>query len=85
MLRTLPNELEHNRYGFVTSKRLGGAVVRNKVRRRLREIVRATDAAPGFDVVLSAKTTAPAATFDDLRTAVQRLFSRAGLIGEVPA
>ena len=28
------------RAGFVTSKRLGGAVVRNRVRRRLREVVR---------------------------------------------
>jgi ribonuclease P protein component len=43
VLRTLPNELPHNRYGFVVSKRVGGAVVRNRVRRRLQEIVRQTD------------------------------------------
>ena len=41
VLRTLPNELPHNRYGFVVSKRVGGAVVRNRVRRRLQEIVMA--------------------------------------------
>jgi ribonuclease P protein component len=40
VLRALPNELGHNRYGFVTSKKLGGAVVRNRTRRRLREIAR---------------------------------------------
>jgi ribonuclease P protein component len=33
-------EAEGFRAGFVTSKRVGGAVVRNRVRRRLREIVR---------------------------------------------
>jgi ribonuclease P protein component len=79
VLRALPNDLDHNRYGFVTSKRLGGAVLRNKVRRRLREIVRNVDAKQGYDVVLSAKTTAPAASFDELRAAVLRLLTRARL------
>jgi ribonuclease P protein component len=46
VLRTLPNNLPHNRYGFVTSKRLGGAVVRNRVRRRLQEIVMASQGWP---------------------------------------
>lgn len=31
---------EHFRLGLVTSKRVGGAVVRNRIRRRLREIIR---------------------------------------------
>lgn len=79
VIRSMPNELGHNRYGFVTSKRLGGAVVRNRVRRRLREIVRECPETAGHDVVLSAKTTAPDASFDDLRLAVVELFSRAGL------
>ncbi|MEO6197917.1 MAG: ribonuclease P protein component [Dehalococcoidia bacterium] len=79
VLRTLPNDLDHNRYGFVTSKRIGGAVVRNKARRRLREIVRKMDAKQGYDVVLSAKTTTPSATFDELREAVLRLLARSGL------
>jgi ribonuclease P protein component len=82
VLRTLPNNLGHNRYGFVTSKRLGGAVVRNRVRRRLREIVRKTSADPGYDVVLSAKTTTPAASFADLTTSVTRLFIRSGLAAD---
>ena len=79
VLRTLPNNLDHNRYGFVTSKKLGKAVVRNRVRRRLREIVRQTPAAPGYDVVLSAKTKAATTEFADLRDSVVRLLSRAGL------
>jgi ribonuclease P protein component len=75
----LPNNIGHNRFGFVTSKRLGGAVVRNRVRRRLREIVRVAPAKAGYDVVLSAKTTAAAAPFADLRASVMRLFARAGI------
>jgi ribonuclease P protein component len=75
----LPNNLDHNRYGFVTSKRLGKAVVRNRVRRRLREIVRLTPAASGYDIVLSAKTKAVGAEFSDLRESVGRLLARADL------
>ena len=80
VLRSLANNLQHNRYGFVTSKRLGGAVVRNRVRRRLREVVRALPVQPGWDLVLSAKTAAARAPFSELRRAVVNLLSRAGLL-----
>lgn len=80
VLRTLRNDYDHNRYGFVTSKRLGGAVVRNRVRRRLRETVRALDAQPGYDCVISAKTKAAEADFARLREATASLFERAGLL-----
>ena len=79
VLRALPNNLDHNRFGFVTSKRLGGAVVRNRVRRRLREIVRHAETNPGYDIVLSAKTKAPGAEFLDVKTSVLRLLDRAGI------
>jgi RNase P protein component len=78
----LPNDLDHNRYGFVTSKKLGGAVVRNRTRRRLREIARETPARTGFDVVLSAKTIAAKAEFAELRTSVSRLLAKGGLLAE---
>ncbi len=83
VLRTLPNDLDHNRYGFVTSKRLGGAVVRNRVRRRLREIVRLAPVKPGYDVVLSAKTSTPTAAYQDLEASAVRLLGRAGLLETV--
>ena len=47
VLRTAPNQLPHNRYGFVTGKRLGKAVVRNRVRRRLQAAHALPEAAPG--------------------------------------
>src|SRR3972149_3415174 len=46
VLRTAPNQLPHNRSVFVTGKRLGKAVVRNRVRRRLRERVSGLAARP---------------------------------------
>jgi ribonuclease P protein component len=82
VLRALPNNLDHNRYGFVTSKKLGGAVVRNRTRRRLREIARETPAKDGYDVVLSAKSVAASAEFAALRESVARLFVKGGLVGD---
>jgi ribonuclease P protein component len=48
-----PNGQPHNRYGFITVKRLGNAVTRNRVRRLLREAVRALHPRlrAGYDVV----------------------------------
>jgi ribonuclease P protein component len=62
-------ETTPSRIGLITSKRVGGAVDRNKIRRRLREIIRADRAklAPGFDIVVVAKSAAAQAAFDDLR------------------
>jgi ribonuclease P protein component len=80
VLRTLPNNLEHNRFGFVTSKRVGKAVVRNRVRRRLREAVRVLPVEPGWDVVISAKAAAARADFHELNRAVVDLLARAGIL-----
>jgi len=57
------------RVGIITSKRVGGAVVRNKVRRRLRELVRHSRShfPPGSLIVVIAKSTAAAASFEELR------------------
>ncbi|HLA17723.1 MAG: ribonuclease P protein component [Chloroflexi bacterium RBG_16_64_32] len=84
VLRSLPNQLPHNRYGFTTSKRLGNAVVRNRVRRRLREGIRSLQARPGWDVVVSARIAAAQADFHQLKTAVANLFARAGILAKDP-
>jgi ribonuclease P protein component len=57
------------RFGLVTSKRVGGAVIRNRVRRRMREICRLHRAilAPEWLVVVVAKPAAARATFSELR------------------
>jgi ribonuclease P protein component len=70
------------RVGIVTSRRVGSAVIRNRVRRRLRELVRVDFPTLPANcwVVLIAKTAAAAATFDDLRAEWRRLAKRAGML-----
>jgi ribonuclease P protein component len=80
VLRSLPNDLPHNRYGFITSRRLGKAVVRNRTRRRLREAVRVLPVATSWDIVFSTKTKAATADFNQLRAAAIDLLTRASLL-----
>ena len=73
------NGLPATRFGFVTSKRLGNAVIRNKTKRRLREAARLSGAEAGWDVVTIARNRAPEADFCSLRTSLHRLMSGAGV------
>ena len=70
------------RAGFVTSRRLGGAVVRNRVRRRLREIVRRRqhELREGFWLVLIAKDEAATASYGALEDELLRLARRASIL-----
>ena len=66
--------------GFATPKALGGSVVRNRIRRRLREAVRLSfgGLAPGWAVVVQARKGAVDAPFENLRKEVEKLFARCG-------
>lgn len=70
------------RFGVITSRRVGGAVARNRVRRRLREIVRADRPAicAGRWCVIVARHAAATAAFDALRAEWRRLAARSGLL-----
>ena len=65
------NRLDRNRVGYTVSTKLGHAVVRNRVRRRLREIVRLNAALvkPGYDLVLVARSRAVTAEYKQLERA----------------
>ena len=81
VLRVAPNGLDRTRFGFTVSKRLGNAVRRNAMKRRLRESVRSMLVKPGWDVVFIARLRAAGADFDGLATSVRSLLARADLIG----
>ena len=69
------NGLETTRFGFSTGRRVGAAVVRNRVRRRLREIVRALSPRlrPGWDVLIVARPPSASASYAELAEAVERV------------
>ncbi len=69
-----------SRIGLVTSKKVGGAVERNRVRRRLREILRPINLKPGTDLVLIARSSTAKAPFAALEISVKGLLKRAGLV-----
>ena len=61
-------------------KRVGGSVVRNRLKRRLREIVRQQSLRPGFDLVISGRPAAAAAEFEQLSSTIAGLMRRAQLL-----
>ena len=72
-------EAGHTRVGITVSGRVGNAVVRNKVRRRLREALRARfDQLPiGYDLVITARPASAAASWAQLRGALDSVLERA--------
>ncbi len=83
VLRALPNDLPHHRCGFVVSKRVGKAVVRNRLKRRLREGLRAQTVQPGWDLIFVARPLAAGVSYDELQEAIVNLLSRARLLDGV--
>ena len=83
IVRSLRTDLETTRFGLATGRRLGGAVVRNRVRRRLREALRAMAPSfrPGWDVLIIARPALVEADHVALVGALRRLLGRSGVIG----
>ncbi len=80
VVRVLPNALPQTRVGFSISKRVGKAVVRNRIKRRLREIIRALGPRGGHDVVVIAREPAAIADYHALRASLNSLLARAHLL-----
>ena len=78
------NRLDHNRLGITASVKLGHAVVRNRARRRLREVYRLNEAKfrPGWDIVVVARTKAVDAEFSQLTRSYLALAKKAGILQE---
>jgi ribonuclease P protein component len=70
---------EPPRFGFTVSKKVGGAVVRNRIRRRLRALVAALDPAcvhMGCDYVLIARPAAAERTYAELKSDLEQAIAR---------
>ena len=82
VLYARPNRTQTNRVGITVSKKLGKAHVRNRVRRRLREIYRLNEELfqPGWDIVVVARTRSVDADFGKLTKAYLQLAEKAGVL-----
>lgn len=76
-IETVENNGNTARFGFTATKRLGGAVSRNRARRRLKETVRTlagSYAKPGYDYVVIARKGALTRSFDELQEDLRSAF-----------
>lgn len=78
VLRTVRTDGATTRIGFSTPRSLGGAVQRNRVRRRLRSLVRERygELGTGWDLLVIARPAAAQATYADLRDALTNVLRR---------
>ena len=76
------NRLNQNRVGITVSKKLGHAVVRNRTRRRIREIYRLNEErfTPGWDIVIVARTRSVDANFSKMTAALLSLAAKSGIL-----
>jgi len=86
VLCVLPNDRPYSRFGISVSRWVGKAVVRNRIKRRLREVVRGLweDIPPGWDMVFVARPPLRQQSFDQISTAVSEVLQRAGLLSKQP-
>lgn len=84
VLYARPNRLGVNRVGITTGKKLGHAVVRNRARRRLREVYRLNEHLfkSGYDIVVVARSRCITADFQKLTKAYLSLAQKAGILNE---
>jgi ribonuclease P protein component len=80
VLRASSNGLPVSRCGFSVSKKIGNAIVRNRVKRLLREITRLASIEPGWDIVFIARSPSATTDFAILKNNVLDLLSQAKIL-----
>jgi ribonuclease P protein component len=83
VLVTTNNEEQFSRVGITAGKSIGGAVQRNRAKRRIRAAVRSIqpEIAPGWDIMLIARPAVITADYSQLEKALKDLLLRANLLG----
>lgn len=74
-VRARANGMGHDRFGISTGRKVGGAVVRNRVRRRVREALwrLPTAVGEGRDILIVARPPCAEATYQEIRVAIERM------------
>ena len=80
------NRTDANRVGITVGKKLGHAVVRNRCRRRLREVYRLNNGKlfQGYDIILVARTRTATASWKELNDTFMKLSRKLELLEDKP-
>lgn len=78
----IKNSFNYNRVGFSTTKKLGKNVVRNKIKRRMKEIYRLNNnkIKKGYDIIFLSRVAAKEVSYKKLEGAIFHLLKIAGLL-----
>jgi ribonuclease P protein component len=79
-LKAAENGMEYSRWGLVVSKKVGSSVVRNRVKRMLREIFRQTHIKSGWDLVIVARPYINSMSYENIKNQVNAMLEEAGII-----
>jgi ribonuclease P protein component len=79
-MKSIRNGLQCSRYGLSVGRRVGKAVTRNKVKRRMREVMRKKVLVPGWDIVLIGRSSAAHTPYAALDRSIGNLLARGGVL-----
>ena len=76
------NGLDHNRIGFLASKKVGNSVMRNRARRLMKESFRmiTDELSQGYDIVIIARNTITGRSFSEVDKSLRNALKRTGLL-----
>ena len=78
-----PNSMNVSRIGLSVGKRVGNAVARNRIKRRLREAVRDISVSEGWDLLIIARKDASLSSYHELMRSLRYLCRHARICGEL--
>jgi ribonuclease P protein component len=78
----IANGLPYSRKAFLASKKVGGAVVRNRARRLMKESFRKVEQEikPGMDIICIARNTITGASCTEVELSLRKALSKGGLL-----